>query len=519
MTNNQSSEKKSVPAATTATNVTKKRIILRPAVQMVDELSDGLYRDLTAALGEAIFNSIDAATLRGVTPKIQIKSWRRGEHPLVAGSRGLSILDNGIGFTDSVIEAYCNPGVSANKGRKGLHGAHGLGKFAIFALCAEGHKVFHILTSIGGKEVWEYCLDREHIWDASGFEANLVTGKYPGLPAEGPFTMMFVGDANPELDLKGLGDELTYLLPLRPLEVTVDNVPVKKREFATKASIVTPAIPNLGVVDIQLAVTKVASGAAHANESVFLVDADTGRLVCDLQSLPPNTKGRLSGWMFHPRLTGLIRVEGLEKDSSASRSGLDARFWTTSKGRRLVDTINCWGEQLARQLVEETGGEPSEVLKKALLEVQDLFWTANGKPEHFAPGALNETRQKSPVGKPEDAHNYPPHRRPTTPTGKGEKTPRWEMAVRIEGTDYPVIYFTSGGKQTPAYVNKDYIIIDVDHPEFARLLKSGAPRLLREGIVHFLLEAHVAATRNAAAARIFSDVYLLKQVVLSGGKK
>lgn len=496
-----------------------KRIVFRSSPNLIREVSTKLYRDLIEAVLELVLNGVDAATVRNTIPNIQIRFWNKDAHPLVAGSRGLSITDNGTGFTDEVVEAYGLFGESVHINHANMHGTHGLGKFAALALSEEDRDDFLVIvTDPGdGEGIREYRFSLATIFGQDGFTPKKVKpSQYPNLPPA-PFSMLFIPAVTAGLNKDTLGGELANMLPMRSMDVSVDEVLVPKRTFVAQSTLTTPDIAHVGPVSFQFAVTK---SVSTRDEGVMLVDADTGRRVCELHTLSPTVRRKISPWVMHPRLTGFIKARGLEKLSSAGRSGLDIHFWNLQKGVRLLEAINVFGERLARGLVEETGVESADSMKATLREIQLMFWGAFGKPETFIPGRDQQTKAKEPVKGDGSTHDYPDKRKPTTPTGHGHKQERWSAAIGIEGKHYGVLTFPSDGSKTPAYVIRDRIIIDTDHPEIKRLMKLSAKnqRLLMEGIIQAMIEAHVAATRDVAST-LFVDVYRLKAMLFSEKKK
>ncbi len=496
-----------------------KNIVFRPSPKLIREVSTKLYRDLIEAVLELVLNGVDAATALNVIPLINIRFWKRGEHPLVAGSRGLSITDNGTGFTDEVVEAYGLFGESVHIEHANMHGTHGLGKFAALALSEEDHNDFLVIVTDPGDGygIREYKFNLATIFDQDGFTPQKVKpDQYPNMPPA-PFSTLFIPAVTTGLNQDTLGSDLADMLPMRPMEVSVDGVRVPKRTFVAQSTMTTPEIAHVGSVSFELAVTK---NVSARDEGVMLVDADTGRRVCELHTLSPTVRRKVSAWVMHPRLTGFVKARGLEKLSSAGRSGLDLRFWNLQKGVRLLEAINLYGERLARGLVEETGMESADSMKTTLRDIQQMFWTAFGKPETFAKGLGQQTKHKDPTKGDGGKHDYPDKRKPATPTGVGHQQERWNATLGIEGKHYGIFPYPSGGSMTPAYVVRDRIIIDTDHPEIKRLTKLSAKnqRLLLEGMIQAILEAHVAATRSGVST-LFMDVYRMKTALFSEKKK
>ena len=467
-------------------------------------LSRNMYHSAVQALVELIFNGFDAANLRGACPHVDIRVWTAGEHPLATKSRAVSVTDNGTGFTEKVIDAYREAGESVHKERSDIHGKHGIGKFAPFALGSESSPVtvFYITTNIGDGETWMFRIDGDRIFSSDGSKPTLVKGKRPGLPSAGPFTEIFVPVGDVEYDPESLRKELSPLLPLRPWAVMVNGRAVERRKFASSVALETPVIPVFGgSIKIEFSTAEISTDA----DTVELIDSVSGRIIGDLHSR--ETRGLLDPILHHPRLIGRISVPGLEKKSSASRSGLTASFWRSARGKKLVEILNSVGvEQAQKALGEEPPAHDD--LRTLFEDLAGVFQSVFGDPvadPPLPPKPPRDPKEKEGGG---------------GGGGGGGGTNRFKpVCIRIEDATYRIESFDTAST-TLAAARRNVIIVNTAHPEFTRLKQAKSPRLYREGIVRSIFEAHVAKTRELASNELFGAVYgLMGRFLSSAGTR
>ena len=471
-----------------------KSIRFTPASRLATHgLAKNLYPSFLAAMLEIIFNGIDSATRRGVEPKIDISFYATGIHPMAPKSNAVAATDNGTGFTSEVIEAFGNTGESISFGRADLHGTHGLGKFAPFAL-GEGVGEFSILSNTGGGETWVYRVKGDNIFGQTFEPEEPKRGVEKFLPPNGPFAQIFVAGIDPQ-DPDEFRANLANHLPLRPLTVTVDGKIVEPRKFATSEAFTTPTIPMIGgPVHLMFAMAQVST----ADDAVWLYDTN-GRQVGELLSAV--TRPLLDPVFRHPRLIAIIKAPGLEKKSSSSRTGLNAAFWKSGYGRKLLEVLAAYGVPLAKKVIGAAEDIESDPLRASIKVVADLFTAGFGSPD--------SVKEKE------------PRSRPTKPGGGntggsgggggGDDDPG-KTWVRVEDNAYRVMSFPTS-HPLPAEVRKGgIIVINTNHPEVRRLEKVRNPRLLKEAIIRALVEAHVVKTRPTAADHI-GAVYELAKFV------
>lgn len=484
---------------------TPKKMVFEAGAGLASQvLASSLYSSLTKAAAELIFNGIDAATINGVVPVIDINYWEAGAHPLFPGCRVITFLDNGTGLTPERIEAYRMVGESVNRTRSDLHGTHGVGKLAALAL---GMDQSYAITTNYGKGTLVYRIDG-NIFRSTGFAAERADRDRVGLPNYGSFTEIAIPNPKEALTPQTLLDELPGLLPLRQWKVRVNNRPVQKRQFKVERSSQTPNIKTFGgIVQLDLGIADVTS----KNDAVFLVDGLSGRIVGDLSA--GAIRSKLDRCMRDPRLAGHIRVPGIEAASSASRDGLHADFWTSKKGKKLIEIINSFGVELAREILQEEATS-ADTIGKALWRAMDMFATAFGEADKsswngFGGKPKGGKKRKKSRKKKEDNDNG----------DEGEKKPRKKRSpegvyITIEGTTYHVMSFDTESKLPSEVRQGPTIVINTAHPEVQRLEKSRASRAVLESTVELMIWAHVMS-REPQAVRAAEKMFELKHQVLS----
>ncbi len=490
----------------------------RAAQGLVKILSSKYYKTLYAALVELIFNGLDAARIRGITPVLDITFWKKGKHPMSPNGPAITIRDNGTGFTSEVIRNYCSVGQSAHTGRADVHGQHGVGKFAAFALGSAEDTVYYILTSTGGEESWMWKMDNNIFSDIEFPESEIPKKARALLPPQGPWTEIVIPDATDMLEPDEVRTALTNLLPipLRPWVVNVQGIPVQPRRFSAELSLTTKAFEVLGgAVKFEFAVAEVTTPA----DGVFMIDSDTGRVICDITSLPPSVKGKLDPVLLNARLIGQISCPGLEAESAGHRDGLNVNFWKSPKGEKLIALMNAIGAPKARDLIGDhvSAGK----LNDAVMEMQDAFANAFGPPQPesiHGGGGGGGSGGGGGGGSGGGGGGGGGGVKPKPPVkGKGGKP--ITSFVRVEDVTYEAMSFEAHGA-TPAQVRKGTVLVfDTSHPEVKRVSQYKGARLV-ESLVHFAIEAHVLATRKEAmGGELISQVYTLKGKVMSNPKK
>ncbi len=473
----------------------------------------GLYSSVEDEVAELVINGLDAATLAGHPPVIKIRFWAPGEHPLSPNGPALSVLDNGTGFTPEVIRRYCQLGESAWLGnQRGIHGRHGIGKLAAMALGLGTYIIITRADPTQGIAMVQLNMDSLHTptrWkklkqERPGFEY---------LPKEGTFTEIFIPNFRGGTTAPKLQSQLTLRLPISPWEVTVNGQHVLHRQFTAQLKFTSEHVHVLdGPIQLELGILDTEA----ADDAVWLVDKELGRLVCRLESI--RRAAGLRGALCDPRLVGSISVSGLAAFSTPDRDGLQASFWSNQKGEALRNALMLWGNQEATKLLGEEPGTNDGVME-LIQKHLGLFATAFGAPALLQGTTTPKQLGSRPHGKRESSEG-------DTATSRRERTPREQHPpqastkprIRIAERDYEVWTFTILS-ELPAEVRRgDVIVVNLGHPEVKRLMsrRHAAPLTFRDGMVRWLIEAHVIATaeKNQEPSRTCAEIYSLYNRVI-----
>lgn len=454
-----------------------------------DALARNLYPTLIAALAEIIFNGLDAATIRGVTPEITIRFWAPGEHPLSPDGPAISVLDNGTGLTPRALAGYCKVGESEHVNKVGIHGKHGVGKLAPFALAPKENATFYLTTNTD-EYTWMYHLASD-VFAAGGFEPIQVVERI-GLPQKGPFTEILVPNFQGGMTIESLLKELPSILPFRPWKVTVQGREVKPRTLKFKEVLQTKDIPLFkGPVGIELGVAEITS----EGDGVLLVDSGSKRSVGDLLTMPPVVRRALDPILLHPKLVGQILVPDLERQSAVSRSGLKAEYWTSSQGQKLIEVLLAFVVPVAQKLLKDEVS-PKEGIRKVVTQLGPVFAKGFGPPDLGGFGSKNKGTSEpkgSSGGRPTSRPNQKPAERNSQPSKAGSGSKLEGVFVRVEDVTYQILEFSTQS-EVPATVRGNTIVINTNHAT-VRGLDSRASRATLETTVDMILWAHLVATR------------------------
>lgn len=464
-------------------------------------LARNLYPTWLAAMMELVFNGIDSATRRGVEPEIVVQFMAANEHPLSKVGPAVMVLDNGTGFTTEVVDAYNQLGQSVSLGRTDIHGKHGVGKVAPFAL-GEDVDHFYILTRTQKDDaVWKYRINASEIF-GGGFEPEEVTQpsrlQLPPTNVIPTFGAILVPNIEPQ-DADDIRAQLTHLLPLRPLKVFVDFKQVEARRFAAQTTAETPPIKMFGgVVKMQFARAEVST----ANDTVELFDTN-GRPIAELMSAA--TRQQLHPVFRDPRLIGMVFVPGLEQHSASHRAGLGASFWKSAKGKKLLEVVNAFGAPKARDVLgPEDEGVSSNPIQRSLSSVAEALTTCFGLPEdpildNPDDKTATEDGGDGPAGGGGNGGSgggggsgNPGNPRPPRPNTPGSKAKA--LLMRIEDTDYRVMSFPTTSTVPVEVRQGKVLVINTAHAAVTNFLS--APVQLRSLLLRAMVDAHVARTRR-----------------------
>lgn len=498
------------------------------------------YTSKVKALAELIHNGIDSAYRRNVNPIIEIRYWQIGEHPLTKNHPGISVLDNGTGFTPEVIAMYMAVGKSFSKSNVKMQGALGTGKFSGLALTRKVEEaVYRIISSTGPNEKpKEAIVSMEKIYK-SFFEKDIfsfapLSTKYPGLPEKGPYAAIFVQDINTTIKWDEVFADLAYEIPFNPsLKLIINGKEVKSPEVDFQQTI-SPEVPFLGKVKIEIGYFREndQDKIIKRNE-IVLVDALNNRSVCPLYML----KSSLKRILLDPRIHGRIWVNGISKQTSESRNGLKEDYLLSEEGKELVDLLNGSVAKLIHRVLEDLEGTSSpnesqcvELIKKA----QPMLWEIFGKPEGpFPPGNINdwvetpEKPEKDPNVNGRGPDKKKRKRRGPRPENEQREDREFSMGtlVQFEGEVYEVSKMAAAG-DVPARVIEatgiKRIFLKPNHPWYIKycMTKNEHNNLLN--LARILLEAHVSFTRTRdgkSAVDAFESLYTLLDPVVKYQKK
>ena len=207
-------------------------------------LSTHTYRSVAEAMAELIINGMDSAHLAGRLPKIIITVFEKGQHPLSPNGKALSVIDNGLGFTDNVIERYCDVGESAWEGSSGVvQGQFGIGKIAAMSLGAGEVSPYYIVTrtSKSGRPEMVF-ITADTIERESGWKSLPNKSGFDYLPSSESFAEILIPDYQDNISLDELRRQLTYCLPTFPWKVTVNGQEVSHRQFDVQTSFTSPVL-------------------------------------------------------------------------------------------------------------------------------------------------------------------------------------------------------------------------------------------------------------------------------------
>ncbi len=495
----------------------KKEMKLQPTEGLLEALSHNLYDSVDAEVGELIFNAMDAATLANRDPIIQVKIWQAGEHPLSKGP-ALSVLDNGVGFTDEVSERYCRLGESfwVHHKQGGMHGRHGVGKLSAMAL---GVGPYYIITrSVHGSGIKMVRLSKSSMTTGAKWQ-EVAAGRFLHLPEVETFSEIFVPDFRGGVTPEELQQQLTLRLPVtQSWQISVNGQPVQRRHFSAQVNFVSEDVPILGgQVEIQLGVLE--QDSTNQDDGVWLVDKRLGRLVARMGDV--RRAAGIGGAICHPSLVGTVAVHGLAEVSTTNRGGIKAGFWTTPRGEALHDAIMLWGnEQAAKVLGEELPGNKNSMLLDSLQPHLSLFEQAFGSPspqQQEQPSATERPRHREGLRSSVAPTVERKPREPRAPRTEEEKRPQLptQPRMRIEGLTYDLWSYVTT-TDLPAEVRPgNTMVLNLGHPEVKRLLsrRQSAPLTFRDALVRWLIEAHVVEN-NDGSTPPFKRVYDLMARVI-----
>ncbi len=476
-------------------------------VGIVHALSTKAYKSVFHALAELVINALDAARRRGVEPDVSIDFWEKGQHRFAVNSPGISITDNGTGFTDEVIAAYCRVGESARVG----HGRHGLGKLAALALTRGSQYMIVSATKDGAPDL--YTINTADIFSGQGFAAEGTRrNKDYGMPADGPFTQIFIPDMV-KLDPDMVREELKFLLPMTKWKVRVNGKRVEPLQFEGQLKHTTDILRDLGG-SVHFRVARFDGDISKKPHGVLLTDKDTGRIVTDLDQQPKAVLRQIERVLFHPALMATIAVPNLESYSAMNRSGLTADFWDSDAGSVLIALMNAFGASMARELVEDDKPKAKDPILNYIDQMQSAFDKAFGHPQ-----VQKEDLEQSTNGNTGPGNIAGPGGTNGSGGsgaggggggggGGGTTHRRKRVFVKIEDETYQVMTMPATGLRVPAEARSGGImVVNTAHPAIKYAAEKLSERHLV--IVRAIVDAHVDHTREADAPNKVSDQWSL----------